>query len=480
MRTFAFALQKCLNIKQNNDVSMKKSIRSIRLNKCLILALLFVGSFAARSQVMEYDIRADVNSIIRTVNDSSILIYAQENSTLSHFVLVNEVTGQSLAFVMPGNVIVHDFRVYGGRDVYFCGTDGSNAVVGKYEIQGVFFLGGGVLCWSVMSYFPYPPNNYISNLVWVQDFTRLSLYEVGGQVCMAMVGDASFDEVIPQPKTVVASAYHDGVQWHAFVDGSKPYDVIRFTDIACLDDVIVAVGTHINNSGCYIKSYEKVLNFPGNPFFPSSCFKISFKSPVGDVLVTQYAGNVASVAHYDLSGSTVLHRVGFDVVGAIPTMAAATWRTIPSSAYPYSSSWMMYELGTTPSTIPNRHNYLLQKTDYPVDPAPAPQPWLVRFDNVLSSGAMQAAVLEYHSCSLDIENTGLYPRVSGHRPNVTVYDPITNMMENRCKSPSLLDVEYSSAPVEKPRAYDGAVSTQGPGFIYPVTILDVQRIMICD
>jgi hypothetical protein len=376
--------------------------------------------------------------------------------------------------------MVHDFRIYDGWEAYFCGTSGEMAVVGMFRIPSVFFLGGGIRMWTIPLPVYYPNYQYISGLVWLRDLTRLSLYEVGGQVCMAMVGEAIFDPVSQIPKTVVVSSYFDGAQWNLYVDASKPYNFIRFTDIECLDDVIVAVGTDVNNSGCYMKTYKKMLDFPGKPCTAGAGFRIPFKNPVGKALVAKYLGNEAAIAHYDASGSTVMHRVAFDATGAIPTMTAATWQSSPSSVYGYSADWKMFEMATATNTTPNRHTWLLQKTDYPMAGNPVPQPWLVRFDNVMASGSIQSARVDYGTCSLDIDKQGLYPRCSGRNPRLTVYSPITNLMEWRCLSPYHLSLEYSSVLVERVLMYDGSYHAYGPGNYLSVVVFEVAGEVICE
>ena len=117
----------------------------------LILSLLVLFTSGVSGQVMEYSVGSVQNSIVRTVDHRSVLIYTQESTTSAYFVLHNEATGTALSF--PFNVgVVHDMRITDGR-VYFCGESYGHGLVGTFNIQQVFFLGGNVFWHQLSSYF---------------------------------------------------------------------------------------------------------------------------------------------------------------------------------------------------------------------------------------------------------------------------------------------------------------------------------------
>ena len=414
-----------------------------------------MAAAGAGAQVEEYSIDAASNSIVRTIDDSCVLIYAEESPTMSRFVLRNELTGQALAFPFVFGR-VHDMQIYDGKWVYFCGEDLSNlGMVGMFDIRGVFYSGGAVL-WQSVS-----PSMYDYDIL-VESLDRLDLFTDSGRVCMAMVGRALFAPTsMHKEKNILFSASLNGIQWKFYCDATKP-DSINFTDIACLDDVIVAVGDDSTGAGCYLKTYYRHLNFLSNACTPGRGFKILFQNPEGKVIVTKYAGNTASVAHYDATRATVLHRVTFSSGGSIPSGIAENWMTATPS---YSTGGGMQEMVTASDGT----TYLLQSTDYPASGNPNVMPWLVRFNyNIAPTSTVQAAACYYKNCSLDVTYSGLHPRTSGHSPWLTVDHPIMNMTTPQCKLPMALPMQFSITSIIKPIVYEGfwewgkTTSTTGP------------------
>lgn len=422
----------------------------------LLFILLFVSCVEA--QVVEYNVGAMQNSIVRTIDGRSVLIYTQESPTSAYFVYRDEVAGTTLSFPFNAGE-VHDMRIYNGK-VFFCGESFGNGMVGTFSIQQVFFSGGSVF-WHALS-------TLFGDFTHVESLDRLDLFMDSGRVCMAMVGSAWFDPLLHTPKNVLVSACFTGSNWIFYCDLTKPY-FVKFTDIACLGDVIVAVGTDTNDVGCYVKTYRPQIDFPGNAWIPGYGYEIPYGNPQGKVIVAKYADNTAAIAHFDSSRATVLHRVNFSSTGNIPSGNAETWIT---NAPSFSGTGEMIDLAT--STDAN--TYLLQRADYPTG---GMVPWLVKFDYSLApASVVEAAAGNYKFQSLDMDSYGLYPRTSCYSGQLATYVPITDMTTPRCKLPTSLPVLYSLVGVIKPYMYEGVWRMTGSGtaFVPTVSRLTVQNI----
>lgn len=456
--------------KQNNDFIFKSLCinNKTEIKKIFLIFITSLLSLSARSQVFEYNLSARINSIVRTVDDTCILTYTQESSSVSYFVFRNNSTNTTLAFQCPAWMTVRDFRVIDGRTAYFCGTTGSLAIIGMFHIRQVFHSGGAYYIYIVLGSF--------GDFTYLNDLNRLKLFNYGGTTVMAMVGQGQFIPLSNQPKSVLVSAYFDGTNWNISCDGRKP-DEYRYTDIACLDSIIVAVGTDTNDAGCYIKTYHRTLNFLANACTPSYGYQILYGNPVGKVLITDYSENEAVVTHYDLSGASVLHRVPFLSTGSMYTSTVNTWITTPPSSYSYSSNWDMLELATTTDGF----TYSLQYTDYPVYSGGSPKYWLVRNNyNTAPVSTIAAATNDYTNQSMDIARDGLRPRISCGIPNLLTYEPIANILNPRCMSPFSLNVNCVPAYIFKPYIYDGVKSQVQSTTAIVTPIIHVGTNMICN
>jgi hypothetical protein len=326
------------------------------MKKLLILSVLFV-SLTLSAQVREFAISAFDNSIVREVNDTTVLIYAEESPTNASFLLYKEGTPMAKAFTLPNNLHVRDVRIWKGELAYFCGTcdvvtpiSTKKVLVGWFDISGVF-SGTDWVRWSWFDTVVLPE-------IIPLGMRRLDLFEVGGTVCMAMVGDAVY---IGDTIATLMSAYNVGANWQAYTmvhKGTKKY-----TDIVCLDNMVAAVGTYQADTGCVVNTFWPTLDFPAQSCYPYTAFRFTYGASVGRVLVAKEQGDVAVLAHYDNASGvrTVLQCTVFDATGK-PALAQAQVTT-PPSALPYDNMWRMQEL-----SVYNDTTYLLQCAEYSVLP----------------------------------------------------------------------------------------------------------------
>lgn len=307
------------------------------------------------AQITEFNINSIRNSIVRAVNDDTQLIYTEISPIESYFLLYQDGAPIARAFRLPSTPLlqVFDFRII-DENVYFCGTVKLGAVslteglVGMFNIPSVFY-GSGSVNYGVLG-------ATSGNEMTVRSLRRMDLFKDSGNDCLAMVGDADFDSMSTHP---VVSAYFNGTGWNFWTDIQKDYP--RFTDIACLDNLIVAAGTLLEDSLCFVKTFRHTYDFPAQECNPYNIHYFTFGAAKGNVLITKETANTAMLAYFDVSSGTgtVLQRTPFDILTGSPLPSCSAHVTTLAFPSPYGSGQKMLELSVVGADI-----YLLQRAQY--------------------------------------------------------------------------------------------------------------------
>ena len=403
----------------------------------LITSMLLCVSLSV-AQVQEFQVDAQRGSIIRSIDGEYQLIYTEEGSGDGYFLLYRNGAPSAPAFKVMDGVRVRDVRIYGGRTAYFCGRYDllDWGLVGKFDIFPVFAGTGAVdyggCEWSGSTYKLMPT-----------DLKRLDLFDSAGVVGMAMVGDSKTYLGFIEGGTTVASAWFD-TQWEMCAHVNKG-NFFRFTDVACLESSIVAVGTDSTGHGCHLKTFKPALHFPEyfyiyTPHFAQS---IDFHSPVGDVLATRAGRDTVLLAHYDdeTNVTTVLHRVGISPSTGLPMAPVETWITDISSAVPYGGGWKMLEIADIGRTA-----YLLQFAEFPS--ATGLSHRLSRIPTLTIPSIADLWLQLYGKMqSMDLDAMTLGPHLSGMHLGLVTYAPswLQNMMP--CYSYASQQVKLSAAAI---------------------------------
>ena len=235
--------------------------------KLLFFIALFLCPQFVEAQVREFSLNAAANSIVRTVDDDLLLIYSEENPLTSGiFALYRVGDPTALYFEFASGFHVKDFQIWEKEDVYVCGVnDIGGGMVASFKIGGAFY-GGTPVYYTVC---PSAPDN-----IALKEQTRLDLFRSSDSVCMAMVGSARFLGSFNY--TTVTSVYFDGMVWHFDILENKLVDM-RFTDIVCLDTLIVASGTMPNGRDCCFKTFRLSSQFPSHPLPSNYDYDTSWK-----------------------------------------------------------------------------------------------------------------------------------------------------------------------------------------------------------
>ena len=346
------------------------------MNKYIaLITSMMLCTALSMAQVQEFQVDAQRGSIIRSVKGDSVLVYSEVSPSEAYFLLYVDGDASAQAFqLLPGyNVQVRDVRIPDGKTAYFCGSMKAGlypevrAVVGRFDVDDVFSGTGGVQ-WGVAQWIP-------AYSLLVTDMTRLDLFEYNGTMYMAMVGNIVYDMGVQLPGTTVASAWFDGTSWQMYAHTNR-YLKMKFTDVACLDEMVLAVGSAEEDTGCFLKPFLKALDFPNHPVNTDVVTGLSFGSPVGEVLVDSVSHNSAVIAHFDkLSGAgVVFHLVNMSSTG-VPSGQVKTWLAPPSSTSVYGTGQRLHELISVGGTA-----YLLHSNEYPSTGCTSLSDWLLELD----------------------------------------------------------------------------------------------------
>ena len=228
------------------------------------------------------------NTIIRTWNVEHSIGYSDDGAIQGYFFL-EDIANRHLAVVgVMSGVLVSDFRVYNNR-VYFCGKSVTNniGVVGWFDI-GLVFYGTGMIQYGG---FPPPSPTYE-----VSSFTKMDVFETGGVVHMALVGEMATSGSGPTLTTLCDVYYYGGV-WVAnrYNDISGELD---YKDIAASDRYVMAVAKKTRSDEYLVCAYNISANFLNTPISAGAKYVLYGDTPLDDILIEDVGTDFFVLAHY--------------------------------------------------------------------------------------------------------------------------------------------------------------------------------------
>ena len=342
--------------------------------KIVLIVSMMLCTTLSVAQVQEFQIGAQSNSIVRIVKGDSVLVYTEVSPTEAYFLLYVDGDASAQAFqLLPGyNVQVRDVRIHNGETAYFCGTMGSGlfinnfAAVGQFNIADIF-SGTGQILWTFF------PDWMGHDGLMVTDLKRLDLVKCHDTVCMAMTGKSLYGYGIALPSTTVASAWiDDSFNWHLNAHTNR-YLKMTFTDVTCMNRMILAVGSSLYDTGCYVKPFHVTPDFPAHPVATDIMWGLSYGSPVGEILARRMTKDSVVIAHFDNSSGVgvVFHLLSLNSSG-VPSVPTKTWKTVSLPTSVYGTGQKLKELNSVGETA-----FLLHTNEYPLSGYPAMLDWVL-------------------------------------------------------------------------------------------------------
>ncbi len=328
-----------------------------------ICALLAFGVQVSAQGIFESNV-STANSIVRVWHEGegTVIIYNKEVSGTGTFLLYTVGNAVARKIDIPSGVSVKDFEIH-DKDVWFCGEKsdpaypgGRAGVVGTFNITSTF-NGSGRINYTVLN-MPIGGAGYD---LYVRGLDRLDLFEHGQYIVLAMTGDNFIHDDLAQTRhTVVSAFFNPSAQlWHIDALFNKDSTAV-FTDIAALNTIVTAVGTHIDGNGLIAKSFYKSLLLPQNPTVSGLCDDILCDGPIGKAVITHTINDQAAIAQFSKKTFTILHRLDFASGVAVPATPTRITSTPPHT---YSTPWEMQEIRFSQS------NSAISVLEYGIDPA---------------------------------------------------------------------------------------------------------------
>ena len=346
------------------------------------------------------------NAIVRTVDDTHVLIYNEESAGTGYFLLY-ENGMPMLSFQLPAGFMVHDVEVYDKTTAYFCGEVGGTGLVGFFDVMSVFYGSASVSYLMMPGLIPANPEECYNCDMDVKKFSRLAVAKVGGIVEMALIAEGIITYTDgPAYRSTVVSAVHLGGMWHYYI-GYNKRGRVDFTDIAYTDDYVVAVGTDSLGEGCYVKTYRKAVPFPYNVVMSPVDDEVVAMNPRGEAFVVATRGNEVAVVQYDEKPGVLVHYLEFNTVPGRPAVMAPSLLTAASPIPYIAGAWEMNEVRYSAA---NSMLYVLGWMNHPSESGF--DSWLLSIPDAASGTINATKYLSGKQYSIDV-NPLLHPVSAG-------------------------------------------------------------------
>ena len=288
----------------------------MKINKIkfiLVFFLLLVGSMETIAQVQQYPKMAASNSIARTINEGTAIIYSQKSATQGCFILTSDAV--ALYFDLLPGMLVNDFEVDDLGNAWFCGELSGSPMVGTFPIATTFAGTTNVQCGTYDSASNHP--------VFLRSINRMDVAKMGGIRFPIAVGEGIPNTTNPTSDIIGVVLSADPTLSQGYMGYDKTLTV-RYTDIAALDNIIVAVGTSQSGNGSFAKTFVSNIQFPQLPFFRDYVYKLSCVSlRTQAMLVAKQKGDIATSAQYVKNGYGVSNAIlDFSPAGMLNSVQA--------------------------------------------------------------------------------------------------------------------------------------------------------------
>ena len=222
---------------------------------CFLVALVLLPSwekstFAQTNIVATNTTMPSKMSIVREYSRDLFLVYNDEGSARTSFSLINISTGTCLTMNLP-SIIVNDIEIVNNM-AYFCGSIGSGVVVGWFDINSLFYLGGSMSCIVIptgLSCVLYP-----SCTEEIISLDKLEIIEyTTGFNHMVMTGRATCSSSFTT-NTCIAELYNDGVDYKLAYQVEHE-GIFGYDDITITNNEVVLVGHKRSSDGEYLTRF---------------------------------------------------------------------------------------------------------------------------------------------------------------------------------------------------------------------------------
>ena len=264
-------------------------------------------------------------SIVRVWSDPLMVIYNQTGID-RQFILWDNGNAIGTAIDIPtSDVTINDFEII-DDEVWFCGvykntfyTGGSAGIIGHFNIP-TMFEGSSDIEYALLNHWLPGPIPITDEELYIRGLTKIDVFrDPTFGIVAAMIGDVYLYHSAMYERVSVVSVHLLPNKW--YVHSTFPKDGRKvFTDIAVLENMVVAAGHGLSNTHPITKTFRKTFDFPHYPYdiysFDSiNCFGFN---PTGEVLACHVFDNVIALSQLDYNAGTFLHVFSFNTTTGHP------------------------------------------------------------------------------------------------------------------------------------------------------------------
>ena len=326
------------------------------------------------------------NTIVRAVDRDHSLIYAVDSNGVKKLFLYNHMHPLMYYTTIPTSVDIKDMEVYNGW-AYFCGQTGGSAIVGQFDIMGVFYSSSQIYTTTVTA-----GSTASGPYVMVTDATKMDLFVSGNKVYIYAVGegDHSYDGVYQHsaPTLFHAALNLVTMRWEICADYQKACQFVAFTDIAVSPKYVVV--TAVDTIGIANVLFEDATGICNYDFktYPLDIFVEDLK-----LRVVAMQGDDFTVALQERHRSTVT----FVQLPHLPLPVSTTLtldETYPSVSSPYGQDyWTLKDLRYSA-----RADKVLLVGKMALPPADYFQPWIGDYSWIGAVDVLESSKIgDWHS-----------------------------------------------------------------------------------
>lgn len=269
---------------------MKNKVLIIRLLTVFALLQMPVKNATAQTNIVAMNTTmSSKTSIVREYTGDIFLVYNYDGGVNNSFNLVDVSTGLCLTMYVPG-IMANDVEIVDGT-AYYCGSDGANVIAGWFDINSLFYLGGGMSTVTIPTTLPCATCTSCTERILSLDKLEIIKYNNAFNH-LVMVGKATCSSSA-MTNTCIAEIYNDGGDYKLAYQVEHP-GVFGYDDITVLDRDVVVTGHKIGSDGEYWTSFT-IPPFNSNMFITTIPLLPypSFPNP------TYGTGDAAYSPHYE-------------------------------------------------------------------------------------------------------------------------------------------------------------------------------------
>ncbi len=231
---------------------MKNKVLIIQLLAVFALLQMPVKNATAQTNIVAMNTTmSSKTSIVREYTGDIFLVYNYDGGVNNSFNLVDVSTGLCLTMYVPG-IMANDVEIVDGT-AYFCGSDGANVIAGWFDINSLFYLGGGMSTVTIPTTLPCA--TYTSCTERILSLDKLEIIKYNNAFNhLVMVGKATCSSSA-MTNTCIAEIYNDGVDYKLAYQVEHP-GVFGYDDITVLDRDVVVTGHKRESSGEYWTAFN--------------------------------------------------------------------------------------------------------------------------------------------------------------------------------------------------------------------------------